>query len=170
VVVDSALGLVGGAVGTVALRRLMNAANKLPPALRPEPVQDPGESLIKLGERVASHELRHGAHGAAVKFSHYAYGALWGGALGFTFANAPVRSGKHALSRGAALGAFVWVLADVGWLPAAGLASPVTRQRPGGLLTSLLSNVLYGIVAAVPIAARAVWMPERRGLRALLRV
>jgi hypothetical protein len=169
-VVDSALGLIGAAIGTAMLQQGMKAAHKLPPAIQPEsPVQDPGEFVVQLGERAASHALPEGAHRASVMLSHYVYGAMWGAALGFAFGRAPIRSGKLALASGAALGALVWVVGDVGWLPAAGLTSPVTRQKPGALLITLLSNVLYGVVAAVPIAMRAALMPERRGLRALLR-
>ncbi|HEY2513956.1 MAG TPA: hypothetical protein VGI39_23980 [Polyangiaceae bacterium] len=172
-VVDSTLGLVGGVVATAILQQGMKASSKLPESMRPEaPERDPGDYIVEQGERVMKHPLSEEAHRTTAKLAHYAYGATWGAALGLAFGatSAPmVRDPKMILAGGAAMGAVVWSVGFLGWLPAAGLTHRVTEQKPGAVASGLASHILYGVLAAAPVALRAALMPARPSFFEMMR-
>ena len=172
-VVDSTLGLMGGVVATALLQQGMKASVRLPESIRPEPPErDPGDFVVEQGERVLKHPLSESAHRTTAKLAHYAYGATWGAALGLAFgaASAPmVRDPKMILAGGAAMGAIVWSVGYLGWLPATGLTHKVTEQKPGAVASGITSHLLYGILAAAPVAIRAALMPARPTFFEMLR-
>lgn len=147
-------GLMGGLLGTAAIEKAMGLSKKLPEPLRmPEMQGDPAEFVVRKVEEVSGGPLRPATHARAAKASHWLYGLAWAGALaGFA---RPLRMHRpvNALLAGAGLGTLVWAAGYLGWLPATGLMRPVARQPPSKLTSSLVSHVLYGVIAAAPIFA-----------------
>ncbi|HXG83257.1 MAG TPA: hypothetical protein VNI84_04430, partial [Pyrinomonadaceae bacterium] len=47
---------------------------------------------------------------------------------------------------GAALGAAIWAIGYLGWLPAVGLLPPITEQKPMQIFSPVWQHALYGIV------------------------
>jgi hypothetical protein len=144
----------GGLLGTAAIDKAIGVSRKLPEPLRmPEMTGNPSEFVVSKVEQLSGGPLPEATHARAVKASHWIYGLAWAGALaGFA---RPLRMHKplNAALAGAGLGALVWAANYLGWLPAAGLTKPITRQQPGRLASSLLGHILYGLVAAAPIFA-----------------
>jgi hypothetical protein len=60
---------------------------------------------------------------------------------------------RRIIAAGAGLGALVWAVGYVGWLPRAKVTEPVTRQGAGHVATGIMTHVLYGVAAAAPIAS-----------------
>jgi len=150
---ELAAGLAGGFLGTGLMLATMKRSGKLPPSLRPPaPSRDPGEYMISLGERLAHHRLPDRARGPTAEGLRWLYGIAW--PLGFSALarRMRLRSPARVLVAGAALGVLVWGVGAIGWLPATGLTPPIHRQKPGAAVSNLLGHVVYGTVAAVPLA------------------
>jgi hypothetical protein len=149
-----AAGLTGGLLGTRLMLSLMKRAGKIPPSLRPPaPSQDPGDFMINQAEKLAHRALPPRAHHAAAHSLQWAYGVFWPLVMGALAGKLGLRSPGKAVLAGAGLGAVVWAIGSVGWLPATGLTPPIQRQPIGGTLSNLMGHVAYGTVAALPLAA-----------------
>ncbi len=145
-------GIMGGLLGTAAIEKAMGLAPRLPEPLRmPELKADPAEYVVSKVEEVSGGPLPPATHARAAKASHWIYGLAWAGALAGLARPLRMHRVLNAALAGAGLGALVWAAGYVGWLPAAGLTKPVTRQEPRKLLASLAGHVLYGVLAAAPI-------------------
>jgi hypothetical protein len=161
--IGAAEGALGGAVGTLFMQGLMKASARLPPALSgPEIAGDPGEHLLGRLERrtgrLPERTRKTAAHGLP-----WAYGTFWGAALGLLAPRLRLRRWSRLVTAGAAMGAAVWAIGYVGWLPATGLAKPIHRQGALRSLSALVCHASYGVVAALPLG----WL-ERRRYRAAL--
>ncbi len=112
--------------------------------------QDPGTFVIEKAREAAGVEaLSPKAEQAAVSAARFAYGTAMGAlrVLARLARGGPlVRGGP--LAEGAILGLAVWGLGYLGWLPAAGLVPPITRQRPAGIAGPIVSHVIYGVMTA----------------------
>jgi len=152
-VVHGAEGALGGALGTLLVKQGITLARRMPEALKPPAVRrDPGEFVVSRLEALSGRALPWGVHHRVAEGLHWAYGITWGGLLGLAVAGLRVKTPRQTLLAGAGMGALVWAVGYVGWLPGAGLMQPIHRQGKGGVATSLLSHVLYGVAASVPIA------------------
>jgi hypothetical protein len=171
--IDFAAGTAGGALGTWMLRTGMQRSGDLPEAVRPpEPRQDPGQFMVERAEARLGRPLPEAVKATATHGLHWAYGTGFGGLLGLFGPRLGVRRLPAALAAGAGLGALVWGVGYLGWLPASGLTRPVHRERASRTLTSLASHVLYGVVSALPLYAAEALLgrrPPRRRLAALAR-
>src|SRR5207244_2461777 len=92
------------------------------------------------------------AHHALAHSLHWLYGTTWPTLLGLAARPLGLRTRRDFLVAGAGLGAAVWAIGYLGWLPAAGLVRPVHRERPSRTLSGLASHVAYGMVTALPLA------------------
>jgi hypothetical protein len=164
----AAEGALGGLIGTAFLMQGLGLASKLPEPMRPPSLTaDPGELMTRKAESILGRSLPKPAHDVVAHGLHWGYGTTWGTLLGL--GTPYMKSWKHALLAGAGMGAASWAAGYVGWLPATGLTAPVHKQGKGHVATALLSHVLYGVVAAIPMFAMHRWTATRpRGLRALL--
>ena len=151
--INAAEGALGGIAGTLFIQQAMKLNEKLPAWLQPpSPSQDPGDFMISQVERVAQ-PLPEPVHGALARSLHFAYGTTWPALLGVFARRLMVgRDAKRAIATGAALGAGVWALGYLGWLPATGLL-PLRRQKKiAPSLVGLLGHAAYGVIAVSPIA------------------
>jgi hypothetical protein len=159
-------GLMGGLLGTAAIEKAMGLSQKLPERLHmPELKGNPAEYVVSKAEKLSGGPLAPETHARAVKASPWIYGLAWAGAL--AGAARPLRMHKplNAALAGAALGTIVWAADYLGWLPAAGLTKPITRQPRSQLASSLVGHVLCGVVAAIPIFAVERLFRRRRVFR-----
>jgi uncharacterized membrane protein YagU involved in acid resistance len=56
------------------------------------------------------------------------------------------------MAAGVAMGAIVWVVGFLGWMPAAGIMPPIHRQPVAATAQNLLGHAVYGAVSALPVA------------------
>ncbi len=166
-------GVLGGAVGTVLLKQGLKASSKLPIRLQPTQVRkDPGEFMVMKLEQLRGKPLRRPVRDLLVQGLHWGYGMTSGLVLGLATSRRHVPTLPSALFAGAALGAGVWAIGYAGWLPAAKLAPPLTRQGGRHIAMSVLGHVAFGLVAVAPIllldrkAHQPLW---KRALRTILR-
>jgi hypothetical protein len=146
-------GLVGGLLGTQLMASLIKRAGKMPPSLRPvAPSQDPGDFMVGQAERVIG-PLSPRVHSAFAHSLQWVYGSFWPLALSAVVAGRPLRSVSRLVATGTGLGALVWAVGALGWLPATKLTKPVYRQPIGGTLSNLIGHLAYGTLAALPLAA-----------------
>ncbi len=157
-------GAIGGLLGTAFLRRMTGLAGKLPEAWRPtEASRSPGEYFVGRAELAIRRPLPLKWHTRATRAGGFLYGAAWGAALGATSPVLGVRTLPAAALAGAAMGATVWAVGYVGWMPATGLVPPIHRQGATHVTTSLGAHVGYGVIASVVLHAlqRAI-APKRQ--------
>jgi len=151
---EALAGAVGGALGTVVLRQLTQASQRLPEPLRPPDLEeDPGEHITWRAEMRAMHPLPQATHARVGQGLHWAYGMLWPTALALALHRARMRPLPLALGVGAALGALVWAVGYLGWLPATHLLEARMKRRVGRQLTALTEHVAYGVASMLPLAA-----------------
>jgi hypothetical protein len=112
-------------------------------------------------------ELDEGEHRAAAWVSHFGYGGAMGAVYAFLDERVRPRlprairgmpSAALDVAHGTAFGLAVWAASYLGWLPAAGIMKPATRQRPANNAVIVASHVVYG--AALGLVAGAL---RRRG-------
>jgi hypothetical protein len=156
-------GLVGGALGTVAIRASMKLAPQLPMRMRaPSVHKDPGEYIIERLEQRRGGAFSQKVHERAIKGAGWAYGITWASILAALGPWIGMHKLGRAVGAGAALGAGVWALGYLGWLPRLGLVEPPRRSGIGQHATNLVGHVAYGVLAALPIYAANRMTARRR--------
>lgn len=152
-VLHGAEGALGGAIGTLLIKQTIALGRRMPERLKPPSVKrDPGDFVVSRVEELRGRPLSAPVHERVAAGLHWAYGIGWGGLLGTAVSAFRVKGARRALLAGAGMGALVWAVGYMGWMPRAGLTRPVRRQGAGHVLTSLLTHVLYGVAASAPIA------------------
>src|SRR5579884_2861236 len=122
-----AAGAVGSLVATWLMQKSMPLSKKLPEKLQPPmPNQDPGEFMVDQGEKIVG-PVSPKLHSTAAHGLHWAYGLVWPVGLAALADALDLDSTKKTIAAGAILGALVWAVGYVGWLPATGLTPPVHR-------------------------------------------
>ena len=150
-----AAGAVGGAAATWLMQQAMRHAGKLPERVRPPaPSEDPGDFMVRQGERVVG-PMRQNVHRRAAQGLHWAYGLSGPIALGALSGVLGLRSTAKLIGAGALVGAVVWATGYVGWLPAAGLVAPVHKVPVAKSASGLASHLAYGALASLPLAFTA---------------
>ncbi len=154
--IDAAAAALGGVVATWLMRKSMKLSEKQPDAVKPAmPERDPGDYMVSQAERVTG-PLSPTVHEKAAHSLSWVYGIGWPIAFGLIARKIGAHASiGRALGAGAALGAIVWTVGYLGWLPLTGLAAPIHRQPIGRSASSLLSHVLWGSVAATPLAIKS---------------
>ena len=166
----TAAGALGGLLGTAFIQQSMKMSTKLPDSIKPPmPAEDPGEFMVKQGEKLIGHPLEPSSHGAIAHGLHWVYGGGWAALLGAVAPELRIKKLSHVLGAGAALGAVVWAAGALGWMPATHLTPPVTRQRPLHVFMNLMNHVVYGALSALPLYA-VNRFEERRGIGRINRV
>lgn len=132
-----ARGAVAGVGATLAMTVVLVVARRLgladPPA--PEAVVTGALERVDLDE-----EVRPPTRTGLAAVGHLAYGA----GLGAVFAAVDRGGRAPRLACGAAFGLAVWALSYAGWLPAAGIQPPPSRQGAGRHVERISSHLVYG--------------------------
>lgn len=137
------LGAAAGLIGTAALQAARTAGEKVAPRTAPPLRADPGEYMVNRAGQSLPDPVRASVTGnlktAASTLLAFGYGST-GAAL-----YSAIRKEPRVLLDGAALGATIWAIGYLGWLPALRLAPPVRRQSPGQIAMSLAQHLIYGV-------------------------
>lgn len=134
----------GGAAGFAAtgpMTALMEAGGRL---VKPEE-QDPQPPRIitaRAVRTVGADELDEGELDAATMTAHFGYGASAGAVYGALAPHLPL----PPVARGAAFGLGLWAASYLGWLPAAGLYRPATRDTAARNALVIAAHALWGAV------------------------
>jgi hypothetical protein len=159
--ISAAEGALGGALGTLFIQQAMALAQRLPeplqgPALR----EDPGQFIAR--KLNVSPPLRE----PLAKSLHWAYGTTWPFLFGALAPKLRRKGWAKLLLAGAGLGAAVWAVGYLGWLPATGLTKPVHREKVSRTTSGLFGHIIYGALAMVPaLVDERVSHRGRKGLR-----
>lgn len=118
-------------------RNILKGLDPMPPR------QITGRALETVGLR---DDLSDDTQEDLTVLNHFAYGATVGGIYGLL---PPETSRESAAMRGVCYGVGVWAISYMGWLPAAGLYRPPTRDWPGRNLRMLAAHVVWGATMGV---------------------
>lgn len=133
-------------LGTWFLQRVMALSQRLPESLQgPEVREDPGQFITR--KLHVAPPLRE----PLAKSLHLIYGATGPLLLGALAPRLRRKGWPQLLLAGAGLGAAVWAVGYLGWLPATGLTKPIYREKVSRTASGLLGHVFYGMLAAVPV-------------------
>jgi hypothetical protein len=158
-----AAGAGGGLVGTVLVQQGVKLSARLPERLRPPAMTaDPGEFMVRKAEAALGKNLSPRARGALSHGLHWAYGTFWPSVTGLVLGRLVGASLPRALGVGTALGAGVWAIGYLGWLPATELVGKESRREPARQGATLVSHLLYGLASVLPVYLHARLRGERR--------
>jgi len=146
-------GLVSGLAATVPMSVAMEVMNRELPVRRKEPF--PPRLITRRMARRAGveRELDEGEHRAVAWVSHFGYGGAMGAVYGLVDERVRARLPRAVrgmppvvldVAQGVAFGLGVWAASYLGWLPAAGIMKPATRQGPATNAVIVASHVVYG--------------------------
>jgi hypothetical protein len=140
------LGSAAGLAGTVLMKSMMVASEKLAPQVLPPVSEDPGEFMVKQVEGALPEKTREKIpeklESVAATALGFGYGTTLAGIYAF------LRRGRtNVIFDGAALGGLTWAIGYLGWIPAAKLAPPIHRQEPQQIASNMISHILFGIAS-----------------------
>lgn len=137
-------GAAAGLASTVLIQSFMAASQKWAPQTLPPIKQDPGEFMVKKVEEVlpesVAERIPEELETTAAKSLALGYGATFGALYASSRPEV-----KRLLLEGTALGLAAWATGYLGWLPAAGLMPPISRQEPRQIAGPIVSHILFGI-------------------------
>ena len=157
---DAAMGAVAGLVATVPMTLAMLAWHRRLPvsqrySLPPRLITD----RIAARAPLPRHAIPEPGP-ARTLGAHFAFGAATGALFGSL--DLPLRD-RHPVASGIVYGLLVWAVSYLGWVPAAGLMPPATRQPARRNVMMICAHVVWG--AALGRAAKALLKGERQHLR-----
>ena len=132
----AARGGLAGLVATAPMSAVMLAARR-----RGLLGELPPETITRAVVETDRAEPPREATRALAVLNHLAYGTASGAVYGL---GAPRASPLRGVFIGAAFGAAVWFVSYQGWIPAAGILPPASRDRPGRPRSMLLAHLVYG--------------------------
>lgn len=146
------VGAAAGVAATFALRTAKQSIEKRAPSTKPPMRKDAGKFVVERAEamlpRNTAAKVPAKVESIAQQSSHLIYGAAFGALYALTRHDA-----ESVLLEGAGLGLAAWAAGYLGWLPAARLMPPVTRQRPPQIFAPMLEHIVYGVSAVGAIHA-----------------
>ena len=134
-------GALAGTAATVPMTIFMAAADAALPESERYPL--PPEQITATLARSAGVPTRPERPGWEAKTyaAHFGFGAAAGAAYAALGAD---RLPGHPAAKGVAFGLSVWAVSYLGWLPAAGLVPPATREPTGRNLLMVAAHVVWG--------------------------
>jgi hypothetical protein len=149
-VVHGAEGALGGAIGTLLVKRRIPITSGPPDA--PGSRAAPGERILAQIESIRGRPLPSRVRERIARAAPFAYSVAWGSLLGVAIAGLRVRTARRTLLAGAGMGALAWALGYARRLAGAGAGRPVHPGSVRSAAMSLASHVLYGVAVSAPIA------------------
>jgi hypothetical protein len=150
--IDMAAGLAGGLLGTALMQGLAKAGRKLPSSFQARFKGDPAEFIVSRGEKLTHHPLSSSTRDKIKPALPFAYGLTGPLVLGALAPRIGRGSVGRILAAGAIMGATVWAVGYLGWMPLGGVIEPIHRQPVPATAQALVGHALYGLVAAAPVA------------------
>jgi hypothetical protein len=145
-----ATGAAAGLAATLVLQPLRSATASRFPSTKAPMRQEPGKFMVeRVGDALptwASTRIPESVEKVAARSLGLGYGLTFG--AGYALVR---RQPGNVLIDGAALGLVTWAVGYLGWLSAAKLMPPVTRQPARQVATPILQHVVFGIVAAAVV-------------------
>jgi len=150
-------GAIAGTVATVPMTVVMKALQGAAPSARRQSLP-PRQITMELARRAGiAGELGAAGRDAATTVSHFGYG----GSVGAFYPALAERLPGPTLVKGALFGIGVWAASYLGWLPAAGILRPATREPAGRNAMMIASHVVWGAALAA-VSERLRRAPPRR--------
>ena len=143
-------GLLAGAVATVPMSLVMQVLHRFPTrepqALPPEQITqtlaEAAAAQVGSGKRPDQPQLQ-----ALTLANHFGFGASMGGVYALLRPRVPA----PAVLKGAAWGLVVWSLSYLGWVPAARILPPATRQSPRRNFLMIAAHLVWGVSTALVV-------------------
>ncbi len=156
-------GAVGGMMGTALLHQGSKLAPRLPRGFQPPAFKrDPAVVATEKAEELIGRDLTPRLRRGVATGFHFAYGAFWPTALGIAVRHSVFRTLPKTLATGLGLGAGVWALGYLGWMPRARLMEGKSERHVGRQATALAGHVGYGLLGVAPLYLAAKLFPRRR--------
>jgi hypothetical protein len=138
-------GAIAGTAATAPMTAAMKALQQGAPTARRRAIP-PREITVELARRAGIYGQLDGAsEDAATTAGHFAYG----GAAGALYPYARAYLPGPTLVRGALFGVGVWAASYLGWLPAAGILRPATREPAGRNAMMIGAHLVWGATTAL---------------------
>lgn len=131
-------GTLGGAVATIAMSVVMQAAHKAGLMDTHPPKEIAEAALDAAGETEHSEDTKD----ALAVALHFAFGA--GAGAAFALLHRRLRLPIPAVLHGVIFGSLVWFVSYKGWAPGLGIMPPPERDQPGRPQTMVLAHWVYG--------------------------
>ena len=148
-------GVIGGLVGSVALRGWMTAMSQLHKGTWMPDANGPAHQVGAIAaQRVVGHELSEGGRLVAGEVFHYAFGAFTGGIYGGIAEYQPWTTA----GMGALFGTGVFAAADESSMPLLKLVPPPWAETPSAQMEHWAAHLVYGLISEL----------TRRSVRRLL--
>ena len=143
-------GGLSGVAATVPMTLVMEAAYRaLPPGEKRGPLP-PREITMKAADAVGvEDDLSEPQKKGLTGLAHFAYGAGAGSVYGAVAPHLPL----GPVGNGIAYGLAVWTGSYLGWLPAAGVLPPATREPAGKNAVMIAAHVVWGATLGLLTAA-----------------
>lgn len=142
-------GLIAGLTATAPMTVAMELMHRRLPQREQYPLP-PREITMKLADGVGLAEhLDEPQRRDLTMLGHFGYGAL----AGALYAPLARRCPAHPVVKGAAFGLGLWAASYAGWLPAAGIMPPPTRQPARRNALMIVAHVVWGAATGI-VAAR----------------
>ena len=133
-------GTVAGLAATAPMTGVMLALHRVLPARERYPLP-PRQITMRVAEAVGvKQELGEPGREAATAVSHFGYGATAGALYGLLAPHIP----GPPLVKGIGFGLAVWTGSYLGWLPAAGILPPATREPARRNALMIAAHVVWG--------------------------
>lgn len=144
-------GLLAGLTATLPMTAAIWAIHRHLPWHERYPIP-PRQITLRLAQRAGlKHKLDQPQRTVATYTSHFAYGAI----VGALFALLTPRLPGTPLPKGALFGLAVWAGSYQGWLPAANILPPATRQPARRNAMMIAAHLVWGAVTGLLTAALA---------------
>jgi hypothetical protein len=150
--ISLAAGIAGGIVGTMFMQQATKLGGKLPKSFQPRMKGNPFEVVFDKVEDLTGRELVPETRHRLEPLLPYLYGTTGPLVLGALAHKLGRGSIGRTLGAGAVMGAIVWAVGFLGWLPRSGVAEPIQRQPIGATANGLVGHAAYGVLSALPVA------------------
>jgi len=138
-------GAIAGFVATFPMTVVMLLLHRLLPRREQYPLP-PRQITEEISERVGVNETMDEPEQQTVTLAaHFAYGAL----AGMLFIPLARMFPMAGVPRGMLYGLLVWSASYLGWLPAAGILPPATREPVGRNFVMIAAHLVWGTILAL---------------------